>query len=554
MKAKLFNLLSFSLISLILFTSLASAATFTISPSTLSFDSSNSKTFVISNPVATPLNVAFDSTISITGEDGYTITFDVTGVKTGITNTTPSTITVDPQTTIDFSKFNLGESYSSNLVINSGTDSKTIKIEIVSNDFCEFSNEGDLDLTIDDITVKGINGKIFSNDDNEWFPLDVVEIDIKVENNGNENVKNVEVEWCLFDNENKKCVLDDNENDFKLNDGDDNTIIVKLTVDPDKLEKDVTDYTFFARATGKIDGGDLKGEKSCASNSEDVEVMLESDFVVIDNIQFDELNECGSEAVISANVWNIGDSDQNNVVARVFIDELKINKDNINIGDINSFDKEKLSTLITIPADAAEKTYTLQLWVLDDNGDIYESSNNDEVKYDFPFVVKGNCKPIITETEAEIIFDPLTAIQSGGKAGKQLVLQAKIANSGTERKDFIISVLGLDSWATIESIEPSSVSLNPSASENILITLNVNSDVEGDQEFTISVKSGSLTSKSKTVKVPIEKSSGGFKFPGITGGVTGIISGDNWYLWGIGILNVILVIIIIIVAVRVARS
>ena len=204
MKAKLFNLLSFSLISLILFTSLASAATFTISPSTLSFDSSNSKTFVISNPVATPLNVAFDSTISITGEDGYTITFDVTGVKTGITNTTPSTITVDPQTTIDFSKFNLGESYSSNLVINSGTDSKTIKIEIVSNDFCEFSNEGDLDLTIDDITVKGINGKIFSNDDNEWFPLDVVEIDIKVENNGNENVKNVEVEWCLFDNENKK--------------------------------------------------------------------------------------------------------------------------------------------------------------------------------------------------------------------------------------------------------------------------------------------------------------------------------------------------------------
>src|SRR3989344_395619 len=549
MKAKLFNLLSFSLISLILFTSLASAATFTISPSTLSFDSSNSKTFVISNPVATPLNVAFDSTISITGEDGYTITFDVTGVKTGITNTTPSTITVDPQTTIDFSKFNLGESYSSNLVINSGTDSKTIKIEIVSNDFCEFSNEGDLDLTIDDITVTG-----FSDDDNEWFPLDVVEIDIKVENNGNENVKNVEVEWCLFDNENKKCVLDDNENDFKVNDGDENTITVKLTVDPDKLEKDVTDYTFFARATGKIDGGVLKGEKSCASNSEDVEVMLESDFVVIDNIQFDELNECGSEAVISANVWNIGDSDQNNVVARVFIDELKINKDNINIGDINSFDKEKLSTLITIPADAAEKTYTLQLWVLDDNGDIYESSNNDEVKYDFPFVVKGNCKPIITETEAEIIFDPLTAIQSGGKAGKQLVLQAKIANSGTERKDFIISVLGLDSWATIESIESSSVSLNPSASENILITLNVNSDVEGDQEFTISVKSGSLTSKSKTIKVPIEKSSGVFKFPGITGGVTGIISGDNWYLWGIGILNVILVIIIIIVAVRVARS
>ena len=50
------------------------------------------------------------------------------------------------------------------------------------------------------------------------------------------------------------------------------------------------------------------------------------------------------------------------------------------------------------------------------------------------------------------------------------------------------------------------------------------------------------------VSFNIEEKSGGF---GITGGA---INSDNWYLWGIGALNVILVVIIIIVAIRIAKS
>ena len=43
----------------------------------------------------------------------------------------------------------------------------------------------------------------------------------------------------------------------------------------------------------------------------------------------------------------------------------------------------------------------------------------------------------------------------------------------------------------------------------------------------------------------------GFGFPGITGN---IISEGNWYLWGIGALNVLLVVIIIIVAFKIAKK
>ena len=52
---------------------------------------------------------------------------------------------------------------------------------------------------------------------------------------------------------------------------------------------------------------------------------------------------------------------------------------------------------------------------------------------------------------------------------------------------------------------------------------------------------------SQPVSVLVEKA--GFSL--ITGN---IVLGENWYLWGIGALNIILVLIIIIVAVRLVRK
>ena len=87
-------------------------------------------------------------------------------------------------------------------------------------------------------------------------------------------------------------------------------------------------------------------------------------------------------------------------------------------------------------------------------------------------------------------------------------------------------------------------------SKDVLMTFNVNKDVSGDKLFNIDVLSEGESVLKQSVSITIEKASG-FNLSGITGN---IISEGNWYLWGIGALNVLLVIIIILVAIKVAKK
>ena len=140
-------------------------------------------------------------------------------------------------------------------------------------------------------------------------------------------------------------------------------------------------------------------------------------------------------------------------------------------------------------------------------------------------------------------------LESGGKAGKEMLVKATITNTGKELVNYNLNVVGYDEWASLVNIEPDTVLLCAGDSKEVLITFDVNKDVSGDKLFDIEVLSGDELVKEQAVSVFIEKS--GFSFPGITGGV---ISKDNAYLWGIGILNIILVLVIIFVAIRVARK
>ncbi len=86
--------------------------------------------------------------------------------------------------------------------------------------------------------------------------------------------------------------------------------------------------------------------------------------------------------------------------------------------------------------------------------------------------------------------------------------------------------------------------LNAGQSRDVLFTFDVKKDASGSQTFFIELVSDSDVTK-QPVSVNIEASR---PFLGITG-----FAIENASLWGLGILNVILIVIIIIVAVRIAR-
>ena len=536
MRTKLFSLLGLSVLVLMMFMSFGSA-TFTALPNSLTFYNSNPQTFTITNTNTSELlNVSFFPTLTIPGEDLYTATFNITGNTTNINTSNPSIITVIPATTIDFSKFNLGKTYSKDLLVsnsNNSAENHTITIKIENNEVCEYDNLGsNLKIKIRDISVEEGFG-----DDEEWYPFDEIEIEIDVENNGPEDIDDIVVEWGLYNTETNEWVIDEEENDFNLKDGDEERIMISFKLDDvDEFEEN-GDYIFYVWATGEDD--DFDGNETCISDLEPINIIIESDFVVLDNFQFSEMVSCKDDVQITADVWNIGDSDQDDVYVMVYNKELGINE-KIEIGDIDDFEDEKLVFEFQVPENAEEKWYSLKFTVYDEDDDVYENDNDDKAEFTVSFKVEGNC---IVEPQVMVT----ASLESGGKAGQELVIKATVANTGSKLVTYELNAIDYSDWATLISIEPSTIMLDAEQSADVLITFNVNKDVSGDKLFNIEVLLEDEPAVTQPVSVTIEKS--GFSF--ITGD---IISGGNWYLWGIGALNVILIIVIILVALRVAKK
>ena len=263
--------------------------------------------------------------------------------------------------------------------------------------------------------------------------------------------------------------------------------------------------------------------------------------MVLDDINFPSTASCGTEVQITADVWNVGDSDQDEVKVVLFNSELSINKI-VEIGDINDFDNEILDTFVEIPSDVEAKAYSISLKVYDEDSDIYETDeDNDESKYS----IRLNVENCAGSSSTALVSANL---ESGGKAGEELVVKATIVNSGTKTATYIVNAASYSGWADSVSLDQSTFILAAGASKEVMFTFDVNEDASGEKQFNIEVISGNQLVTTQPVQIEIQGTS-----PGITG-ITGNVFAENKYLWGIGILNVILIVFIIIVAIRVARK
>ena len=383
----------------------------------------------------------------------------------------------------------------------------------------------DLKIKIDDIKVDGY-GK-----DEEWLPLDEISVEIKVENdNSDDKIKDITVGWGLYNADTDEWYIDDEESDFSLADKKDKTIAINFKLDEDIEDLSSGDYTFYVWANGELNDVPL-----CASDSQDIAMQIESDFVIFSDVKMVDSAECGMDVQVSADVWNIGDDEQNEVMVVIQNTELGITK-KVTIGDISEFDSEKLDTIITLPKDAKEKSYTFDFMVYDEDGSIYENDyDDDESKILVTLKVEGNC---VVESTAVVS----ATLESGGKAGQDLVIKATVTNTGDKSATYTLNADGYTSWATLAGTAPT-MTLNKGESAEALLTFKVNSDAKGEQTFNIEVLSGTQLVLKQPVSVTIASS-----------GFSGFNLGNNWYLWAIGALNVILVIVIIIIAVRVAKN
>ncbi|MEK6841845.1 MAG: putative S-layer protein, partial [Nanoarchaeota archaeon] len=348
---------------------------------------------------------------------------------------------------------------------------------------------GDLRIKKIDFTNNGLNsGTTFGKDD-EWFPRENVDVEIQIKNDGNERINNVEVNWGLYNTQTNEWVIElVDEKDFDVKDGKTETLTVSFNLESD-LDIDLSeltdgnDYKFYVTAQGEVDDGN--DTSTCVSSFETTSVVVESDFVVLDNMNFPESVQCGTSVEITADVWNVGDNDQDEVSVYVTNKELGLSEDVI-AGDIDAFDTNKVSFTVKVPSNVVEKTYLIKIEVYDDSSDVYQNDYDDDYsEFSVPLVVKGNCG-VAGAGSATVSAD----LVSGGMAGQELVVKATITNTGSSLKTFTVNAAGFTEWASSASADQSTLVLNPGQSRDVVFTLDVNKAVSGEQSFFIEATSG----------------------------------------------------------------
>lgn len=426
----------------------------------------------------------------------------------------------------------LGSGQRTTITATSGTTTET-GIVSYTGEYCAYNNLGNnIIFEIDDIRVLDGYG-----DDDEWFPLDKVEVTFLIEYNSidsDNTLRNAEVRWGLYSTaQNKFIIGEEKESTFRLKDGDDKEIVVTFVLEKPKDYSYSGDYILFAKVTG--DDEQFNRAKSCASASKRVTIEID-DTVMISGLNMPTTLPCGATELIKGKLWNIGDEHQEDV--RLIIESKDIGLyEDFTYDRIRTFNSEDFEFMLNIPSNYAKSHVRVNFELRDEDGYLFEADGN-KMSFSYSVKVDGGCVLV-----PDVAVTP--TLESDAVAGEEIVIKTTILNTGSKQHTIIVSAEGYQSWATLENIDKTTFLLGVGGSEEVWITLKANKDAEGTKNFNLNIRSADGSVYQQPVSVTI-KSSGGFSLNNLFG--------DNGIIWTIAIVNAILIIAIVIVVVRIIRK
>jgi hypothetical protein len=445
------------------------------------------------------------------------------------------TITVSPTTT----SLNFGKN-TATITASSGSSSSQLTFTLDSG-FCSAGEVGG-DLTIKNVDIRNDGGS-----DDEWTPLDTIKVEIEVENEGDDDVDDVFVELALFDSSGTNVISDvdfetSDEEEVDLGnfkDGDEDTAIFEF-----KLPGDFKDGSY--KLAAKVYSDDLGETAMCADHADDfsddfyesIDVERDNDnLVVVDDIVLSSATAtCGERVTARFDLFNIDeDQDQEQVKVRIFSNVLQIDEEIEIREDLNAGDGETLEIEFVVPSGLSDGKHEIAFTTFydyDSRNDDYDEESQDIWK---AFLNVVGCGENIAGT-AKLNVDISATLASEAKAGKELLVNSEVVNTGSTTKTYTLSAKSFDSWATLNSISDRLFTLAPGESIDVELSFNVNKGVAGEETFVIEVASGDELD-AREVAVSISPS----LFSSL---------GSNTLLWVVGAINVLLIVIIVIVAAR----
>ncbi len=406
----------------------------------------------------------------------------------------------------------------------------------------DISNLGE--LVFDELTFSVEEGL---GEETKIYPFDKIKIETSLDNKGNYDVEDIEIEICLYDIKDDKCVLDEgymeiNEDDFDLEKGKDMDLEIVFTLDPKKLSETNDDYSFLISAKGELEGDkaeeeNVDGEETATSALKDLNVKLK-EYLVIKNLDLDVFVPCDSEIQFRPKIWNIGDDKipEDEIFVKVENEELGISEVVEFDSGINPLGSSNFDVLVRIPEGVEEKIYPITFTVYDDKDmeekDIYEGGVDDEKAiYTSNVDVTGLwCAHFYDEVKKSNMID--ASLKKGRKSGDEFVLNVTITNPEDEPVTYELGYIN-SNWTESISINPSQITLDVGESENVEITLQSKENVSGKQIINWNIGKDGIVVAEFKLPIEVKKSKG--------------IKDWNWE----AILNVLLIIAIILIIVKI---
>lgn len=522
MEKKSLNLM-FAFLFLVVTLSLTSAAiTFDNSPYSLS-RTSGFLEFTINSTNAT---VDSDVTLSI-NDSRFSLN------ETSLEKGTAKKVKI----TYNYSNFEseIDELDSLSFILEAKNDTGVVTSTTVSFDssYCILGDVGNLE-------IKYLEDETGNKKDWNWRPLDNVQISFTVKNTHKTEEIYGKVKYCLWDKTNEKCVVKGDIN-IRVDENDYKDYDISFNLNPSALDSSVRTYDFYIKA---YDDDYFGEEEQCDEIKKIVTIKVNSNEVVVDT---NEINlpsgiDAGETLTIEIPVSNIGSKTQKGVSIKLYSKSFDLASQIFKIGDIRSGKTIKVPFTFTLPRDLIEgKLYSVSFDIYNEDDYLYEYEDGDGVKVDAVFTKNfkidfGISDPSKESSKASIYAE----LDGDAVAGKEVVVKVKISNTDSKIGTFIVGVTGYEDWANSVTISQDTLLLKAEDSQEITLTFKTKKGSEGTNTFDIFVKSG-FDEVIATKSASLEMEKGRF-FPSF--------NEENWYIWMIGIFNILLILAIVFVLIR----
>ncbi|MFH0831847.1 MAG: putative S-layer protein [archaeon] len=423
------------------------------------------------NSNLTNLAVTQDSTLN--DSDNSIITLSITSDISLQTLTSGQTATIYINASVP--KSQQRKAYTANLLINSTQAiGAVLAYQItIQESYCELGNKGSY-FTID---IKE------PDEGDDFYPNDEIPVMLRVKNDDDDD-RDMVIVADLYDETDDAFLDVEYETDATLDSdsSDDFEFTLKVPLDVSNTH----DYRIYAKVFE-----DGEEDTQCKEDYISVDVKKETHSLLIDKVDMASTARCDDSITAEIKLANAGKTDEEDIKIEMINSELGISEEKL--VDLDAGESRTTELSIKIPKNTTEKDYSMTIRA-------YYYLSNDEYRKDIQAVktlkVTGNCMPVIENTvvNAEVLNTAVIKEQFG--------IKLTVFNTGTSTATYNVLASGYETWATLDKIEPSSITVEAGKSEAAYIYLTPFEDAAGQKSVTVKAMWGSKKVE-KTILIPV---------------------------------------------------